>query len=203
MSAYSMHNIEYTNTEFKTGPGIDLREFNVCEDWNGRPASNWSVQRIGRLQAKIEKYSYRFYHNSRYPKLDLVQLMPGHVLTQFANEVFGYDGWKMEVLGLEALECNEVATSDINDSKYETKFTVRSEAKIKLTLKDGTNTIQTSNRIATTPFKGESYSKSKKEAVTYALKGAFLSFEKIILQHEKKVENNYYTDGLYASRTDK
>ena len=198
MSAYSMHDIGYSSTEFEAGDGIDIKDLKLCEYWNGRPASLWAVQKIGRLQAKVEKYTYKYHHSNRFPNVDLAQQIPSYILIQFANQIFGYDGWKLDVLHLEVLECLEIPVKDEN-SKYDVKYTVQAEAKVKITLKDGTNTEYMCKRTATMPSKGDSYNKAKKEAVTFALKQSFLSFEKIIMDHEKKIVSNYYTDGVYAS----
>lgn len=197
-----MTNISYENTVYRTGPGLQLQDFQVVEDWFNRPASEWSVQRIGVLQSKIEQYTYKIYHNNRYGKHVLSKLIPRHVLVKFANECFGFSGWSMEVIDIETMECNTLTTDDSSEDKN-TKYTVITEARVKITLKDGTNTEAGGFGRATTLTKGDSFSKAKKEAVGHALKKAFLGFEQIILDHEVKVDNNYYIDGLYGSKSKK
>ncbi|CAI4037843.1 hypothetical protein SMKI_04G1770 [Saccharomyces mikatae IFO 1815] len=194
--------VSYTSTIYDTAPGLDIKEFQIIEDWNGRPASAWSVQRIGLLQSKIERYTYNIYHNNKYGKHNLSKLIPGHVLIQFANETFGYDGWKMDVVDVGARECQPFIAVK-NDDSTETddvKYTVVAEAQVKVTLKDGTNTQCGGLGRITLSSKGECYNRSKKEAVGDALKKALLSFEKIILDYETKITNNYYVDGLYGSK---
>ncbi|QLQ80806.1 hypothetical protein HG537_0E01610 [Torulaspora globosa] len=191
MSSYHSKPVGYSNTVFKAGPNIDLKELEIQEDWYGRPASSWAVHRIGLLQAKIENLSYRIYHSSRYGKHELSRLIPGYVLRQVANEVFGFDGWTMQVLQLEGHE----KSSEVGDERY----SVLAEAEVEIRLKDGTNTRSGGFGCATMSSKGESYAKAKKEAVNDAFKRALLSFEKIILEHRIKVENNYYVSGVYAS----
>ncbi|CAI4057629.1 hypothetical protein SKDZ_04G1800 [Saccharomyces kudriavzevii ZP591] len=202
VQAQPKSSISYDSTVYGTAPGLDIKAFRIVEDWNGRPASAWSVQRIGRLQSKIEKHTYNIYHNNRYGKHNLSKLIPGHVLIQFANETFGYDGWKMDVIDVEARECQlfTAVNNDDNTDTDDVKYTVVAEAQVKVTLKDGTNTQCGGLGRITLPSKGECYNRSRKEAVGDALKKALLSFEKIILDYETKITNNYYVDGLYGSK---
>ncbi|AJU73230.1 AMP_1a_G0006910.mRNA.1.CDS.1 [Saccharomyces cerevisiae] len=194
--------ISYDSTTYGTAPGLDIKEFQIIEDWNGRPASAWSVQRIGLLQSKIERYTYNIYHNNKYGKHNLSKLIPGHALIQFANETFGYDGWRMDVIDVEARECQPftAVNNGENTNTSGVKYTVVAEAQVKVTLKDGTNTQCGGLGRITLSSRGECYNRSKKEAVGDALKKALLSFEKIILDYETKITNNYYVDGLYGSK---
>lgn len=194
MSSYHSNPIGYSNTVFNAGPNVNLKELEIQEDWYGRPASSWAVQRIGLLQAKVETFSYKIYHSSRYGKHNLSRLIPGYVLRQVANEAFGFDGWKMQVLQVEAHE-KPGSSSEVEGAKY----SVLAEAEVEISLKDGTNTRAGGFGCATMSSRGESYAKAKKEAVSDAFKKALLSFEKIILEHRIKVENNYYVTGVYAS----
>ncbi|CAI4058246.1 hypothetical protein N7582_001059 [Saccharomyces uvarum] len=200
--AKSSASISYDSTVYGTTAGLDIKDFQTIEDWNGRPASAWSVQRIGLLQSKIERYTYNIYHSNRYGKHNLSKLIAGHVLIQFANETFGYDGWQMDVIDVEARECQPITAvnDDDNTDTDDVKYTVVAEAQVKITLKDGTNTQCGGLGRITLPSKGECYNRSKKEAVGDALKKALLSFEKIILDYETKITNNYYVDGLYGSK---
>lgn len=208
MSSY--HNdVSYDNTVYTAGPGVHVSELSLGEVWEGRPASDWSVQRIGVLQSKIERYTYQIYHSSRYGKHNLSKLIPRHVLVQYANEAFGYDGWKTDIEFIETRDGFPVSTSSVNISKLNEEHeqgqehemvTVIAEASVKVTLKDGTNTRMPGFSRATTKSKAESFNKAKKEAVNDALKKALLSFEKIIIEHDIKVENNFYVDGLYGSK---
>ena len=52
--------ISYENVEILMGPGIKIDDFEPIENWYGRPASDWSLSRIGFLQSKIEKLTYEF-----------------------------------------------------------------------------------------------------------------------------------------------
>ncbi|CAI1902871.1 hypothetical protein SEUBUCD646_0D01840 [Saccharomyces eubayanus] len=200
--AKSSSTISYDSTVYGTAAGLDIKDFQTVEDWNGRPASAWSVQRIGLLQSKIERYTYNIYHSNRYGKHNLSKLIAGHVLIQFANETFGYDGWQMDVIDVEARECQPftAVNNDDNTDTDDVKYTVVAEAQVKITLKDGTNTQCGGLGRITLASKGECYNRSKKEAVGDALKKALLSFEKIILDYETKITNNYYVDGLYGSK---
>lgn len=186
------NSINYDDTTYLVSPGLDLNDLKLEEDWHGRPASRWSVHKIGQLQAKIDKYSYNIYHNKRFGKRSLSSLIPGHVLKQYANETFGYDGWTMDLQNLEVRESLKVGDP--------VKCTVLSEAQVKITLKDGTNTDAIGIGCSTMASKGECYGKSKKEAVNDAFKKAILSFEQLILTHEARVESGYYVDGLYSSK---
>ncbi|QLL33248.1 hypothetical protein HG536_0E01590 [Torulaspora globosa] len=202
MSSYHSKPIGYSSTVFSAGPNIDLKELEIQEDWCGRPASSWAVRRIGLLQAKVEQFSYKIYHSSRYGKHHLSRLIPGYVLRQMANEAFGFDGWKMQVLHVEAHEKqSSSAGASVGDEGF--KCSVLAEAEVEISLEDGTNTRAGGFGCATLSSKGESYAKAKKEAVNDAFKKALLSFEKIILEHGIKVENNYYVGGVYASDMEK
>ncbi|CAL9732074.1 DNA repair protein Rad59p [Monosporozyma unispora] len=208
-------NISYSNTLYSSASSskIDIKELNIIEDWDGRPASDWSVRRIGVLQSKIEQFTYTIYHSNRYGKHNLTKVIPNHILKQFANEAFGYDGWKMEVVEVEATECLEVPISQSSlhlnqlqqgesttTTDQDFTFMVIAEAEVKITLKDGTNTKRTGVGKATMPSKGNCFSKAKKEAVSDALKKCLLGFEQIIIDYDAKKQKNYFVDGLYGSK---
>lgn len=119
-------NVSYTNTLYSSASNsnIDIKELNIVEDWDCRPASEWSLRRMGSLQSKIEQFTYTIYHSNRYGKHNLAKVIPNYTLKQFANEAFGYDGWKMEVIEVEATECSQVAIAQStidrsNSSKIE------------------------------------------------------------------------------------
>ena len=222
MASYT--NISYSNTLYSTASGsnIDIKELNIIEDWNGRPASDWSVSKIGLLQSKIEQFAYGIQHSNRYARRDLSKAIPGYILKQFANESFGFDGWKMEVLSVQASECLKVPITQRSSHLDQTvdrhenghmdnnlstihedqgfNYMVIAEAELKITLKDGTNTKQPGVGKATMPSKGNCFSKAKKEAINDALKKCLLGFEQIILDYNAKVKNNYFVDGLYVSK---
>lgn len=206
-------NISYANTLYSSASSskIDIKELNIIEDWDGRPASDWSLQKIGALQSKIESFTSRIYHSNRYGKHNLTKVIPNHVLKQFANEAFGYDGWKMEVMEVEATECLQVPISQsslqLNKLQHEEtpkdqdfNYMVIAEAEVRITLKDGTNTKRSGVGKATMPSKGNCFSKAKKEAVSDALKKCLLGFEQIINDYNTKVKQNYFVDGLYVSK---
>lgn len=194
MSGYT--DISYQGTSYSVNSGLDLGDFKIEEDWYDRPASEWSVKRIGQLQAKIEQYTYRIYHSSRYGKHNLSRLIPGYVFTNFANECFGYDGWSTEVEEISTLEHIENAECEGKKGSH----TVLAEARLKLTLKDATYTSSGGFGKATMPAKGDAFAKAKKEAINDALKNCLLGFEKIIIDHEVKVKGNYYADGIYKTK---
>lgn len=220
--------ISYSDTLYTSASSskIDIKDLNIIEDWDGRPASDWSVSKIGLLQSKIEQFTYRIYHSNRYGKHNLTKVIPTYILKKFANESFGFDGWKMEVLTVEATECIKVPISQSSlhlnhmidthrdehldhhtDTELSTalkdqdfNYMVIAEAEVKIILKDGTNTKRSGVGKATMPSKGNCFSKAKKEAVSDALKKCLLGFEQIILDYNTKVENNYFIDGLYVSK---
>ncbi|CCC66804.1 hypothetical protein NCAS_0A02460 [Naumovozyma castellii] len=200
MNTPNQNHISYEGTVYTTShPSLSITDFKIEEDWNGRPASEWSVSKIGLLQSKIEKYTYKIYHSNRFGKHNLSKLIPRHKLVEFANEVFGFDGWHVDVIEVDASEMPP-SSAQLNVEDDTVKHTVLAEAQVKITLKDGTNTQMGGIGKATMNSKGDSFSKARKEAVNDALKKALLSFEKIILEYETKVENNYYVDGLYVTK---
>lgn len=206
-----INQINYDNTTYQAGPGVDLDDLKFSEDWEGRPASEWSVKRIGILESKIESYTYQIFRSNRYGKHNLSKVIPGFKLIQFANEAFGSDGWYMDVLNMEVVESHSSVTNlpeipkdenEANGESAESKemHNVIAEAQVKVTLKDGTNTQMGGIGRATLPSKGHSFAKAKKEAISDALKKCILSFETIIMEYNTKVQNNYYVDGLYVSK---
>ncbi|SCU77892.1 LAMI_0A02696g1_1 [Lachancea mirantina] len=198
MSAF-LTNVSYDDVVYEGGDGVDLNELNIVEKWLNRPASQWSIQRLGLFQSKIEQYVYRIYHQGRYGKHSLNKVIPSHVLMQFANESFGYSGWSAEVLDIKVMNVHE----EPGGEEAEQGFTTTSQARIKLTLKDGTNTEAVGFARVKSKSKGDTFARSKKGATTDALKKCFLKFEEIVIDHQEKVSSKYYVDGLYGSKTEK
>ncbi|SCW01802.1 LAFE_0E07580g1_1 [Lachancea fermentati] len=196
-----MTNLSYEGALYEAAPGVTLDDLNIVENWINRPASEWAVQKIGVLQSKIEQYTYKIYHSNRYGKHALSKLIPIQTIIQYANESFGYNGWSVEVLEVRAVNLD--VKDQNSDSIDKELYTVTTEARIKVTLKDGTNTSSDGFGKATTSSKGESHGRSKKDAIHCALKKCFLQFEGIVLEHERKVDTNYYVDGLYGSKMDR
>ncbi|CUS20272.1 LAQU0S01e02872g1_1 [Lachancea quebecensis] len=206
MSAY-LTNLSYENAVYATGAEVtdaDVQDLQIVENWLNRPASEWAVQKIGVLQSKIEQYSYRIYHSSRYGKHPIAKLIPAFTLIQYANEALGYDGWSLEVTNVNVTSFRQVSeeagAASSSESTVEPKYEVLTEAHVKVVLKDGTYTQSEGFGKSISPNKGDCYNKSKKEAINNALKKSFLKFETMVLDHEKKVASNYYVDGLYGSR---
>lgn len=193
------HNISYDSINYTTAPGIDIKDFSLEENWDNRPASNWSVRQIGVLQNNIEKYKSQIYHSTRFGKHNISRFIPTSKLIEFANKAFGHDGWQMEIIDIEATELTVVPNKN-EESENEINYNIVAEAHVKLTLKDGTNTRMGGIGRALLPSKGAAFAKAKKEAVSTALKEAMLSFEKMIMEYNNRVENNYYVDGLYTSK---
>ncbi|CEP60427.1 Rad59p LALA0_S01e10638g [Lachancea lanzarotensis] len=205
MSAY-LTNLSYDGAIFEMGPGLKevcLDDLQITEQWTDRPASAWAVQRIGVLLSKIESYTGKIYHRNRYGKHSLAKLIPAHVLIQYANEALGFDGWSLEVLEIHAENCRSVPSKDPSSESLNERYEVLSEAKVRLKLKDGTNTESSGVGSTTAATKGDSFSKSKKLAINDAFKKCFLRLESIILEHERRVSTNYYVDGLYGSNSKK
>lgn len=202
-SVSSDNHISYDTTEFNVGPGVNLEDLKMIEDWEGRPASEWSVQRIGVLESKIESFSYQIFRSNKYGKHNISKIIPKFKLVEFANEAFGHDGWSVDVLSVQITEStttpNQSVDVDLN-SEENIMHNVIAEANVKVTLKDGTNTRVGGIGRAVLPSKAMSYAKAQKEAISDALKKAILSFEPIILEYNKKVQSNYYVDGLYVSK---
>lgn len=194
----SWHNdILYDNAEYHLAPGLDIEDFKIQENWYNRPASKWSVRRIGYLQFRIEQYAYAIYYNNTLTRNNIFNLIPSRILIQLANKCFGYDGWCSEVVDVKTVVYLDQETPE---NVKTNNFTVSAEVLIKLTLKDGTYTKSGGEGTAISQSKGEAYSKSKKIATSVALKKCILSFESIIIDHEEKLKNNFYVDGLYGSK---
>lgn len=195
MSKYT--DISYVDTIYSADSSLNLKDFDVKEDWYNRPATEWSVKRIGRLQAKIEQYTYQIYHRNSYGKVNMSRLIPAHVLISFANECFGYDGWNIEIEHIETLEHIEKSGTETENEKV--MHTVMAESRVKLILKDNTYTFSGGFGKATMQSKGDAFAKAKKEAINDALKKCLLGFEQVIIDHEVKVKSNYYVDGVYRA----
>lgn len=184
-----------------TAENESIEDLRVVESWLNRPASEWAVQRIGVLQSKIEQFSYKIYHSTRYGKHSIAKLIPAHIFIQYANDTLGFDGWSVEVLELEATSCREIKGQNSGvDGGLDSEYEILTEARVRVVLKDGTHTESSGFGKSLAASKGDSFSKSKKQAVNDALKNCFLQFETMILQHENRVGSNYYVDGLYGSK---
>ncbi|SCU94403.1 LAME_0F07338g1_1 [Lachancea meyersii CBS 8951] len=203
----SLTNLTYDGAVYETGPGLEdlcISDLQAVEQWVDRPASAWAVQKIGVLLSKIESYTYKIYHRNRYGKHSLAKLIPVHVMIQYANEALGFDGWSLEIIQIHAADCRSVPSKDpAQDSSSDQRYEVLSEAKVRLQLKDGTNTEASGFGSAVASTRGDSFSKSKKMAINDAFKKCFLHLETIILEHEQRVASNYYVDGLYGSKSKK
>ncbi|CCH62947.1 hypothetical protein TBLA_0I02910 [Henningerozyma blattae CBS 6284] len=209
MTSRVSHNITYSTTKYKAAAGLSLGDFDIIEDWEGRPASLWSVQRIGNLQSQIEKYTYGIRQQRQGRKglecIGLSRLIPKHLLITFANKSFGYDGWVLDLISVtvkEAIEHSE-KIGDKATEREETMYTVVANAEVRVTLKDGTNTTARATERCTLSSKGECFSRVKKMAANSAFKNAILNFENIVLDHAIKVEGKYYTDNLYKPQIKK
>ncbi|SMN18694.1 similar to Saccharomyces cerevisiae YDL059C RAD59 Protein involved in the repair of double-strand breaks in DNA during vegetative growth via recombination and single-strand annealing [Maudiozyma saulgeensis] len=205
-SVSSDNHVSYDSTEFHVGPGVNMDDLKMTEDWEDRPASEWSVQRIGILESKIEAFTYQIFRSNKYGKHNLSKVIPKFKLVEFANEAFGHDGWSIDVLDVQITE--STITPNQSTENFEMMLTddehimhnVIAEAKVKVTLKDGTNTQVGGIGRAVLPSKAMSFAKAKKEAISDALKKAILGFENIIMEYNRKVQSNYYVDGLYVSK---
>lgn len=213
-SPRTINHISYDTATYQAGPGVDLDDIKFHEDWEGRPASEWSVKRIGVLESKIENFTYQIFRSNKYGKHNLSKVIPGFKLIQFANEAFGSDGWYMDVLNIEVVDSHTTASKSPDVPKRENEddteaiegkemHNVIAEAQVRVTLKDGTNTQMGGIGRAALPSKGHSFAKAKKEAISDALKKCILSFETIIMEYNTKVQTNYYVDGLYVSKVKK
>ena len=178
------------------------------------------------LQARIEQYMYSIYHrhyNHLYGSSSSNNIknntsgvgkrrgvsaenIPTYKLINFANEVFGYDGWFTEIVNVDTHECYTVPNRSASKGERTGSTSVKSlnydvtvEADVKLVLRDGTYTESSGIGRGVLPRKGASYSKAKKQAVNNAIKSCMLSFEVIITEYNEKVKGNYYVDNLFVN----
>lgn len=205
-SVSSDTHVNYDSTEFHVGPAVDMDDLKMKEDWEDRPASEWSVQKIGVLESKIEAFTYQIFRSNKYGKHNLSKVIPKFKLVEFANEAFGHDGWSIDILDVQITESSITPTQSAEnleialENEQHILHNVIAEAIVKVTLRDGTNTQVGGIGRAVLPSKAMSFAKAKKEAISDALKKAILSFESIIMEYNRKVQSNYYVDGLYVSK---
>ncbi|CCH44802.1 DNA repair protein [Wickerhamomyces ciferrii] len=171
-------------------PNIDILDLVFDDDFKDKPASNWSISKIGTLQAKMEtilsKYQGKKFRNI---KIEL----PLHRLLSLANESFGYDGWSSEVIDVKETEY----VVEIKDNGE--THSVKMECTVKITLKDGTYHEDTGiGRADNLPSKSMAYMKAKKSSVTDATKNAIHGLKDIVLDHEQKLRSGYYDGRVKA-----
>lgn len=165
-------------------PDMSLFDAILDDDFRDRPASTWSVMKIGTLQAKLEQYlSTRQTRRIRNWNNDL----PFYRLLSIANESFGHDGWSTELIDISILE-HDIQLNDDSESHF-----VQVESTVRITLKDGTyHEAIGSGRADNLPSKFMAFQKAKKSAVTDATKNAIYGLKSIILDHERKLRSGYY-----------
>ncbi|KAL6947050.1 hypothetical protein ACO0QE_001908 [Hanseniaspora vineae] len=207
------------NTVYSSSlPNFDIREFKTEEDWNGRPASEWSWKAINVLLAKIESYERQLYHSRTIGRKNIKEFIPLNKLIDFCNESFGYNGWNTEVTHIisnkaekavskeellkrkslaDGTSENEVNNHEPNEKSV--KYQVVTETKVKFILRDGTNVHALGFAQHTSLSLVKSMERSKKESVNKSLKNAILSFDIVAMEYENKLESNFYQDGLYGS----
>lgn len=193
MTSHVKHEISYDSMTVTVAPGLDIGDLTPVENWEGRPASKWSVQRIGKLQSYIEQWGYQSLFrnsNSNWKHLDLFRRIPKCDLLNFMNKSFGYDGWQMEIINVKIVEARD-------PDKQSDCYSVVAIAEVRVSLKDSTNTYAEASETAASFSKAEAFSRAKKSAVTSAFKKSILNFESIVLDHGVKVEEKYYINGLY------
>ncbi|SSD58386.1 related to DNA repair protein RAD59 [Saccharomycodes ludwigii] len=204
---------------------MGLKEFDFVDTWLNRPASDWSLKRISILQSKIEKYTYKLYNMNKFGRQNLSKLVPTHLILQFANESFGFNGWSSEIVSFSITDIKVANPSNDNNSTINSKdkvshtnkimgqestindcanedqvmITVFAESKIIVTLKDGTKTDSIGFGTGTMSSKGLALAKAKKESVSNGLKWAFLNFKNLLDEHEIKIKSKFYKDGLYGT----
>ncbi|KAL6943043.1 hypothetical protein ACO0RG_002027 [Hanseniaspora osmophila] len=208
------------NTVYSSSlPNFDIREFKITEDWNGRPASEWSWKAINVLLSKIELYEKQLYHSRTIGRKSIKEFIPLNKLIDFCNESFGYNGWNTEVTHVisnkvekpasqeELLKrqnkTEETAEAEVNDQELDgtsMKYQVVTETKVKFILKDGTNVHALGFAQHTSFSLVRSMERSKKESVNKSLKNAILSFDTVATEYENKLDSNFYQDGLYGSK---
>lgn len=165
-------------------PDMSLFDGIIDDDFRDKPASSWSVIKIGTLQAKLEQYlSTR--RNRRFQNTSTE--LPLHRLLSIANESFGHDGWSSELIDISILEYN-IQINDENESHC-----LQVESTVRITLKDETYHEATGHgRADNLPNKFMAFQKAKKSAVTDATKKAIYGLKSIILDHESKLRSGYY-----------
>lgn len=160
------------------------------ESHTQKPVSEWSIVKIGSLQARIEAFKASRSHRS----MLFADEVPLHKLTTFANDVFEYNGWSTEILEMEIVEDKTIIEK--SDQDEEERFSFMVETKIRLMLKDGTYHEDIGRgRAERLPEKSMSLSKAKKESVTNGIKCALESLSQILLVHQENLRTGYYVDG--------
>ncbi len=165
-------------------PDIDLLDVINDNDFRDKPASSWSVAKIGTLQVRIEQFlSSRRKGRSKNLNTDI----PLHRLLSIANDVFGFDGWSNELMEFSVTEYMVQIDGEREG------HCLQVEAIVRITLKDGTyHEAIGKGRADNLPTKAMAYMKAKKSAVTDATKIAIHGFKSIVLDHEQKLRVGFY-----------
>ncbi|KAK6459308.1 Rad52/22 family double-strand break repair protein-domain-containing protein [Scheffersomyces xylosifermentans] len=142
-------------------------------------ATEWALQRIGTLQARLEYLQSSKDARRIIGKQSNFTAFPASVILETANQVFGYDGWSSEIV-----EC--LLLQDRVDGEGEEKrFSVRYSSIVRVTLND--NTVREGHGLGEAtnmPHKHLCYSKAKKQAVTEGMKNAILGLREILMDFE-------------------
>lgn len=172
---------EVTTTFF---PDIDLLDVLASDDFRDKPASSWSVAKIGTLQVRIEQYLATRRHG-KFKNLN--NDIPLHRLLEMANGVFGFDGWSSELREFTVTDY----TLDLDNDRE--RHCLQINSTVRVTLKDGTyHEAIGKGRADNLPTKSMAYMKAKKSAVTEATKIAIHGFKDVILDHEQKLRVGFY-----------
>lgn len=202
-------------------PSIELFGLDFEEDFREKPASKWSVVKIGSLQAKIENYVHMRSSSTRRDRLHLQ--IPFFKIVAFANEAFGYNGWSTEILSTEVVNIDTIDCSggdndtrgqaaetyhsrisgnddnndnDNNDTEgadNHIRYNMKIKSVVKVKLKDGTYfEAEGIGKADNLPNKSMVYKKCKKESITDATKNAIFGFKNILTTHQDRLQSGYY-----------
>lgn len=159
-------------------PQVDSWDLADLVSHNDRPASTWSIRKLGALQTRLDNLKRHLpsFVDKR------VQRIRAHKTIEIANEIFGFNGWSTEILDVSG-------SIDEDESGFSAKVTVA----VRITLQDDTS--HESSGVGSSynsPTKGEAFNKAKKEALTEALKNCIDGFAVILLDFEAKGKSGYY-----------
>ncbi|EGW35681.1 uncharacterized protein SPAPADRAFT_48649 [Spathaspora passalidarum NRRL Y-27907] len=156
----------------------DVCEFEEGGDVEGYADSNndyvddWTLQRIGTLQYRLELLETRQYFGR-----SGLNSVAAHMIYGLANDVFGFNGWSTTIL--------DCVFADFNEEPE--KFSAKCTVKLRITLRSGaTMEHYGTGEAVNLPHKYMCYSKCKKQAVTAATRNAILGLKELFYRYEKR-----------------
>lgn len=175
----------------------------TLEDPQDKPQSTWSLQKIGLLQSQLEKRTLMKRN------INLAEMV------SLCNNVFGYDGWRTEVVDIELMNYEEIQENDNEEASDEqmedevrydkdglviihsqrpmVRYSLEIKTTVKLILKDGTyHEASGVGKARRTISKSTLFTTAKRQSLSLASKNAILDLKHVLESFESKRDSGFY-----------